>query len=231
MAKGQVGISDKQAAARFWQVTGTVAMALYAHNHDDEEYQKLEDWQKDTYWFFRIGDQGFFIPKPFEVGAIATLAERMLEQAMDDKATGKLFAERLGYMVTDTFSFSPVPQAFQPVLNIYANKDDFTGGPIEGMGMDRLSPELRRRSGTTAVAQGISNLMNSTVGAIGNPENNPLALSPVQVDHLIQGYFGQVGTWAAGMTDVGWRELNGQESPAPALVRISACATLLPEPR
>ncbi|TDX29090.1 hypothetical protein DFO67_108134 [Modicisalibacter xianhensis] len=220
--KGQASVSDRQAAARFWMVTGALAMAtmaLYAHNHDDEEYKKLEDWQKDTYWWFRVGDKAFTIPKPFEVGAIATLTERMLEQAMDDEATGALFRQRLVHMLTDTFSFSPVPQAFQPILNVYSNKDDFTGRPIESMGMDRLSPELRRNSSTTAVGQGISTALNSTAGALGqwlgiSKEDNPLALSPVQVDHLIQGYLGQVGAWAAGMTDVGWRTLNGQESPA-----------------
>lgn len=215
--QGQAGVSDKQAAGRFWAVTGAVAMAsaaLYLHNYDDEEYKKLEDWQKDTYWFLHVGDSGIFIPKPFEVGAISTLVERMLEQVVNDKATGELFAQRLTHMLSDTFSFSPVPQAVQPALNVYSNMDDFTNRPIESMGMDRLSPELRRRSSTTAVAQGISNVLNATLGAIGDTELNPFALSPVQVDHLIQGYFGQVGGYVAGMTDVAWRVMNGKESPA-----------------
>lgn len=215
--KGKANVTDKQAAARFWTVTGAVTMAtiaLYLHNQDDEEYQKLEDWQKDTYWFFRAGNQAFFIPKPFEVGAIATLAERMTEQFVDDKATGKLFAQRLGHMMTDTFSFSPVPQMMQPALDIYANYDAFTGRPIEGMGMERLSPELRRRANTSKAAEWISGALNSTVGAIGDPDKNPLALSPVQVDHLIGGYFGQVGTWVASSADVAWRAATGVENPA-----------------
>ncbi|WP_052384078.1 LPD38 domain-containing protein [Litchfieldella xinjiangensis] len=215
--KGKANVTDKQAAARFWSVTGALAMAtvaLYLHNQDDEEYQKLEDWQKDTYWFVRFGDQAFFIPKPFEVGAIATMAERVTEQFTDDQATGRVFRERLMHMMTDTFSFSPVPQAMQPALDIYANYDAFTGRPIEGMGMDRLSPELRRRDSTSKAAEWISNALNSTVGAIGDPEKNPLALSPVQVDHLIGGYFGQVGSWAAASGDVAWRAATGQASPA-----------------
>lgn len=215
--KGKAGVTEKQAAARFWTVTGAVTLAtiaLYLHNQDDEEYQKLEEWQKDTYWFFRAGNQAFFIPKPFEVGAIATLAERMTEQFVDDKATGKLFAQRLGHMMTDTFSFSPVPQMMQPALDIYANYDAFTGRPIESMGMERLSPELRRRANTSKAAEWISGALNSTVGAIGDPDKNPLALSPVQVDHLIGGYFGQVGTWVASSADVAWRAATGVENPA-----------------
>ena len=214
--KGKANVTDKQAAARFWTVTGAVTLAtvaLYLNNQDDEEYQKLEDWQKDTYWFFRVGEQAFFIPKPFEVGAIATMAERMTEQFVDDEATGKLFVERMRHMMTDTFSFSPVPQMVQPALDVYANYDAFTQRPIESMGMDRLSPELRRRTSTTQLASGISSLLNSTVGAIGNSETNPLALSPVQVDHLISGYLGQVGSWAAASGDVAWNVATGRDDP------------------
>jgi len=209
--------TDKQAAGRFWAVTGAVVaatVALYLHNQDDEEYQKLEDWQKDTYWFFRAGDQAFFIPKPFEVGAIATMAERITEQFADDQATGALFRERMAHMMTDTFSFSLVPQMMQPALDVYANYDAFTQRPIEGMGMERLSPELRKRSSTSKAGEWISGALNSTVGALGNPETNPLALSPVQVDHLIGGYLGQVGSWVASSGDVAWRAASGQEAPA-----------------
>lgn len=208
MGKGTEG--DKAAAARFATVTGalTVAsIALYLANADDDEYRKLEDWQKDSYWFFRIGDNAFFLPKPFEVGAIATMAERLTEQMVDDKATGKLFADRLKDMLTQTFSFSPVPQMFQPVLDIYSNKDAFTGRDIESMGMDRLSKGLRSRENTTAAATALSAVSR----ALG--DESPVALSPVQADHLIRGYFGTVGATAAGLVDTIWRGATGQESP------------------
>ena len=199
------GVTDKQSAGRFWAVTGTLAittMMLYLHNQDDEEYQKLENWQKDTYWFIRFDDQGYFILKPFEVSAISTIVERITEQFVDDKATGKLFRKRMLSMLTDTFSFSPVPQAVQPLLDIYSNYDAFTERPIESMGIDRLSPELRKRASTSKVGEWGSQFLNATIGAIGSPGTNPFALNPVQMDHLIWGYFGQVGTWVAGAGDV-----------------------------
>jgi hypothetical protein len=214
---GEANVSDKQAAGRFWSVTGALAMAtvaLYLHNYDDEEYQKLEDWQKDTYWFFRFGDNAFFIPKPFEVGAIATMAERITEQFVDDQATGKVFRERMMHMMNETFAITAVPQMVQPALDVYSNYDAFTQRPIESMGMDRLSPELRKRSSTTKTAELISGALNNTVGAIGSPDTNPFALSPVQVDHLIGGYLGQVGTWVAGSGDVAWNVATGKEDPA-----------------
>ncbi|WP_110647617.1 LPD38 domain-containing protein [Salinicola peritrichatus] len=215
--KGEAGVSDRQAAARFWSVAGALTLAtvaLYLHNRDDEDYQKLEEWQKDTYWFFKVGDQEFFIPKPFEVGAIATMAERVTQQFVDDEATGALFGQRMMHMLTDTFSFSPVPQMMQPALDVYANRDSFTNRPIEGMGDERLSPQLRKRDDSSLAARGASWVLNHSVGAIGDPELNPMALSPLQIDYLIQGYLGQVGSWAIGSADVAWRVFDGKDEPA-----------------
>ncbi|PIA74323.1 hypothetical protein CDR19_04470 [Ectopseudomonas toyotomiensis] len=209
-AMGQGTTSDKQAAARFSAVTGALTLAsiaLYLANADDDEYRKLEDWQKDAYWFIRIGDNAFFIPKPFEVGAIATMAERVTEQLVDDKATGKLFADRLKDMMMQTFSFNPVPQMFQPVIDIYSNRDAFTGRDIETAGMERLSKGLRSRDSTTVAAQAVS----SASRVFG--DETPFALSPVQADHLIRGYFGTVGANAAGIIDTVWRGATGQEAP------------------
>lgn len=209
-AMGQGTASDKQAAARFSAVTGALTLAsiaLYLANADDDEYRKLEDWQKDAYWFIRIGDNAFFIPKPFEVGAIATMAERVTEQLVDDKATGKLFADRLKDMMMQTFSFNPVPQMFQPVIDIYSNRDAFTGRDIETAGMERLSKGLRSRDSTTVAAQAVS----SASRVFG--DETPFALSPVQADHLIRGYFGTVGANAAGIIDTVWRGATGQEAP------------------
>lgn len=217
ITRNDATVSDKQAAARFWAVAGAVTMAtvaLYLNNHDDEDYQKLEEWQKDTYWFFKVGNQAFFIPKPFEVGAIATMAERITQQFVDDEATGSLFAQRMGHMLTGTFAFSPVPQMMQPALDIYSNRDSFTDRPIEGMGDERVSPELRKRDSTSRIAQGASWLLNNSVGAVGNPDTNPMALSPLQIDHLIQGYLGQVGAWAASSVDVAWNTFDGKDEPA-----------------
>ncbi|MFG6159616.1 LPD38 domain-containing protein [Halomonas sp. 1390] len=207
--------TDKQVAGRFWAVTGAVSLAmlaLYLENRDEEWFKELEEWEKDTYTHFNIGDQLYRIPNPFEVGAIGTMMIRTAEQFLDDEATGELFAQRMGHMLTQTFAVG-MPQIMQPALDVYANKDSFTNRPIENMGMQRLSPELRQRYSTTAVATGVSQLLNSTVGALGNPETNPLALSPVQVDHLIQGYLGQVGAWGAGMADTFWRASQGHEAP------------------
>src|SRR5690606_13075375 len=184
---GTATAADRKSFARFAAVTGALSllsMLLYLRNWDDEEYRKLEDWQRDTYWFLRFGDNAFFVPKPFEVGAIATLAERALEQFIDTTVAGRKFAERLWAMLTDTFALD-LPQMIKPPYELAVNRNTFTGRPIEDIGMQRLSPSLRVRPGTSRLAEVISRGMEAVVG--------DAALSPVQIDHLIAGYLGQVG--------------------------------------
>ena len=210
----ETSIEEKKAAARFSAVVGALSVAtmtLFAHNQDDEEYRKAPDWLKDSYWWFRIPetDHVITIPKPFEVGAIATVTERLLEQGMDDEATGKLFRERIWHMLTGTFAFSAVPQMFQPALDVYANKDSFTERQIETMGQSRLSKSNRVNEGTTGAAKMLSKV---TTGVFGEDSN--YALSPVQMDFLIGGYLGQIGAWVSAIPDVAIRQFSDTEKPS-----------------
>jgi hypothetical protein len=175
---------------------------------DDEDWKKREDWDRDAYWWFKIGGQAYRIPKPFEVGAIGTLAERTAELMFNDEMTGKRYMERVSHMLSGTFSFNPVPQAFKPLLDLYANKDSFTGRAIESQADQRLRPQDRYSERTPEVAK--------FLGGLGLPDPAQLvkgeysALSPKQVEHLVRGYFSWVGTAAMTVSDFGLRPLAGR---------------------
>ena len=210
-AFGKGSESDKIRAKRFSVVTGALMVAsigLYLHNQDDEDYQALEDWKKDTYWFFKFGDAAFFVPKPFEVGAIATMAERMTELYTDENAGGELFKERLWHMITQTFAFSPVPQMAAPILDVYANRDPFRDRPIESYWEQTLSPSLRFRSSSTMQMRWLSEKLENAFG-----DDSFLSPSPKQLDYLWNGYLGSVGSYAAGIADTLWRSAQGIEAP------------------
>lgn len=211
---GKGTTSDKQAFARFAAVVGALTLAsvaLYLRNKDDEDYRKLEDWQRDTYWVIKIGGNMFFIPKPFEVGSIATMGERLMEQFVDPTVGGDKLASRALHMLSDTFAMNPTPQALKPLLELGYNENTFTGRPIEDQSMQRLSPSLRSRPDTTRLAEASSRGIESALDTIGAGDS---ALSPVQIDHLIQGYMGAVGSTAVGMADTFWRGAQGEELPA-----------------
>ena len=186
--------TDKQKAEAFGYTTLAVAgasMALYMIFKDDEDYKKRDEWDRDNFWWFKLPgmDFAFRVPKPFEIGAFGTMAERTLEQIIDQEAEGKQFGDSIKRMLGDTFALNPVPQMFKPVLDLYANKDSFTGSPIESAGMERLSKQERAADTTSPLAIALGG-MTTILGEKGE-------LSPVQVDYAIKAYFGWLGSTAA----------------------------------
>ena len=186
--------SDKQKAKTFSTVamTATLAsMALYLAFKDDEDFKKREQWDRDYFWWFKVPgtDLAFRIPKPFEIGAIATLAERTLEQIVDDSAESKMFTESLGKMVWQTFSLNPTPQFFKPLIDIYANKESFTNAPIETAGMERLSKQERKTDQTSPLAIALGGVSNALSNVLGKESE----MSPAQIDYLIRAYLGWFG--------------------------------------
>jgi hypothetical protein len=193
------GFSDTGQRKRMVAVMGGVAMAsmlLYLAYKDDDEFKEREDWDRDTYWWFKLpGDKkAIRLPKPFEIGAIGTMAERILEQFVDDKVHGELFAERLGFALRETFALGVTPQVAKPVLELMANKNFFTDRPIETLAMQNLSPTNRRKAWTSETAIGMSFLFSKIPW-------EKVQLSPVQIEHLVQGYLGWVGATTLGAVD------------------------------
>jgi hypothetical protein len=131
-------------------------------------------------------DAAVRIPKPFEIGALGTIAERTAEQIFDESAEGKQFTDALSRMVFDTFAMNPLPQVIKPLVDLYANKDSFTGSPIETAGMEALSKAERKTENTSPLASALSIGLSYVL-----PEK--AELSPVQVDYAIKGYFGWLG--------------------------------------
>lgn len=200
---GKASDTERQKAAKFATVTGAVvatAFILYLSQKDDEDWKKREDWDRDAFFWFKIPgtDKAVRIPKPFEMGAIATIFERALEQMVDSSVEGKVFGKRLAAVLHDTFAINPIPQFIRPLYDVARNKDGFTDRPIESMGMERLSVENRVSPGTSgaAVAIGTVNSMFAefaskvTGGAINSQS---VQFSPIQYDYMIKGYLGWVG--------------------------------------
>lgn len=181
------------------------SMALMLAYGDDDDWKKREDWDRDNSWWFKVGGVAFRIPKPFEVGAIGTIAERSLELLISDEMTGKRFGERMRDLLMHNLSMNPTPQLIKPMIDLYANKDGFSGRDIETQGMEKLRPEDRYTARTSEVARflGQIGLPNPAQLLMGRVEG----LSPVQIDHLIRGYFSWVGTSATTMLDYGIRPM------------------------
>lgn len=71
------------------------------------------------------------------------------------------------------------PQLIKPAIENVANYDFFKESPIVPRGLEGLSPKLQTKGDTSDIAKIIG---------------NTLSLSPIQIDHLIGGYTGKLGT-------------------------------------
>lgn len=176
---------------RFMAVSGAVAMAsvmLYLAQADDEDYKALPDWVRETYWPVKVGDVFVYIPKPFEVGALGTIAERATEMMLggDDYKTAD-FGRTLAGVLSDQLAMNPVPQMVRPAMEAAFNYDSFRGRPIDSMAQERLPAEDRFTARTSAGAV----LAGQATG-----------MSPQRIAHLMRGYFGWLGTQALNLSDV-----------------------------
>mgnify|MGYP000435073324 CR=1 FL=1 len=193
-----IDATDAQKAQQFSVVMGAVTLAslmLYMAFKDDEEFKKREQWDRDNFWWFKLPgmESAIRVPKPFEIGAIGTMAERVAEQIFDQGAEGKVFEQSMKRMLTDTFAINPIPQMIKPLVDLYANKDSFTGAPIETAGMERLSKDQRIAERTSPLAIALSKVSNVFL-----PESTEV--SPVQADYAIKAYLGWLGgtiSWAS----------------------------------
>lgn len=186
--------------------TGMLALmssGLYLLNRDNPHYRDMEDWKKDANWHFYIPgldgkEQHFMWPKIWEIGAIASVAERSTEKllAHDPEGLGKDFARIVG----QTFGINFMPQIAAPLAEQYANKNSFTRAPIETEGMENLQPFLRAKPGTSetlkalgmATRDVIPDDLKHSARKMGITEET-FQVNPVRTEALLRGYF---NTWA-----------------------------------
>ena len=185
---------DAAKAKRFSMVAASTMLAsmlLYLAFKDDDDFKRREQWDRDNFWWIKLPgmDSALRIPKPFELGAFGTMAERILEQIVDKDVEGKQFGDSLSRMLTNTFSLNPVPQFVKPMVDLYANKDSFTSAPIETAGMEKLSKQMRVTDQTSPIAVALGGISH----AVANVTGEGTELSPVQIDYAIRSYLGWMG--------------------------------------
>lgn len=162
------------------------SLALLAANWDDERYEELPDWDKDANWHFFVGDQHFRIPKPFEIGVLfGTIPERMV-RAMGDKDSGAKFGKAVARAIGDTFALNPTPQIVKPLVEAAFNYDTFRGGPIDGPQDLNVQAEARYNEQTSLLMRELGELTG---------------FSPKQLEHLVIGYTGTMGSYVMAAAD------------------------------
>ncbi len=173
---------------------GTIAMlsaGLYLLNRDDPRYADLPDWDRDSNWHFFVGDQHFRYPKIWEIGAMASAAERSVEKitAGDPAGLGKDFAR----IIKQTFSLNLMPQIIAPIDEQRKNRNSFTNAPIETPGMENVQPFLRSKPGTSETMK--------AAGMATRDLPEALQVNPARAEALLRGYFNTYALYGLMISD------------------------------
>ena len=188
------GVAHDPNKAAIGAKTAMVALSsvgLYLLNRDDPRYQDLNDWDRDSNWHFFIGDQHFRYPKIWEVGAVASVAERATEKLMQDdpQGLGKDFARIVGH----TFNLNFMPQIVAPLYEQATNRNNFTKAPLETPGMENVQPFLRAKPNTSETMRAIG------MASRDLPES--LQVNPVRAEALLRGYLNTWGMYGLMLSD------------------------------
>jgi diguanylate cyclase (GGDEF)-like protein len=173
-------------------------MALWFAFRDDERYKDLEEWDKDTYFHWWVGDSHFRLPKGFEVGAIFnTIPERIFEFAYsNENDNGKLLLRRWGYMIAETFNMNPLPQALKPFAESYFNYNFFTGRDIESTYEENKLPPERYKYYTSQTMVELARMLPKEFDTASQKIRNPLHLQ-----NFFAGWTGTLGRYAMMASD------------------------------
>lgn len=153
------------------------SVLLWYMNKDDERYQELPEWEKDTFWIIPGKENMYRVPKPFEAGVLfGTSFERMLQYFDDAKNNRKgVGFKGFGDRVIDSLAPSFMPTAMIPVVEAMTNYSLFRQRNIIPQSQENLPAHLQYGANTSEVAKFVGDKIN---------------VSPYIVDNTIRGYGG-----------------------------------------
>jgi N12 class adenine-specific DNA methylase len=205
---------NEATAKRFWTVTGmyvTASVMLALSMAGDDDYENAEDFEKETYHLFKIPgvDRLLKIPRPFEIGAMASIAERIAQQLVAESPDPEFAAGRIINILGSQMRLNPIPQVSRPALEIWANKSFFTGRDIESQGLQYKEKSQRGYGRTPIPATGLAKALS-----IFGEDTPILSRSPVEIDYLVNAYLGWLGAFTLSGTDAILRPLMGITAPS-----------------
>ena len=198
------------------------SLAAYAlaakDDRERDEYVNMPAWRRDLFWNLKVAPNTWLaIPKPFLLGAAGSTGERLVQAAHEayrgkdpKEALAHAFEGHLGSLLKATIPVdeaSLIPAIVKPIIEIAANHDFFSDKSIvPDYDRDRT---VANREGTAYA---------SRMGQLGQFLSFN-SIDARNVDHIIRGYLGNIGSLAMGASDI------GSETKAGSLQRAASQAS------
>jgi hypothetical protein len=199
--KGVSKTDHQRRVQKNFLIRGTTMMALSSMYwflmQDDEEYKKQEQEVRDNNWIIPVIYAR--IPIPFEVGVLfKVIPERLLAFAFGGD-TGEDLADSMERALRSTFGVNYLPQTILPLVEARTNYSYFTMRPIVGQALEGVRPGLQVGPNTTQIAQTVGNALN---------------VSPIKIDHVVQGYTGTMGMYLVSAIDAIFDAMSDTQKPS-----------------
>jgi len=193
-------VARKRAMIGFLSRGGLITTATLMYSamaHDSDEWKDASPEERDDNWIL----YGLKIPIPFEVGVIFKLIPERIIRQMDGEQSSRQTSLSLKRALVNTFQFNLFgPQVVKPALEVMMNHSFFTGREITptylGEGKRLAFERVRPTTNQLAVL-------------ISEASAPMLDVSALEVEHLLKGYTGTLGTYTMEAMDWILRELPG----------------------
>jgi hypothetical protein len=174
----------------------------YAMAMDDDDYYKNAK-PRDRYTNFFVPlpgvDEPLKLPIPYEFGFFFSAGV-----ALADAIKGEVDTPQQLRALKDMFvnaipgsSNLGMPQIIKPIAEVYANKNFYSGNPLVSSRLEKLDPVAQYNTNTTELAKFMAKMVPG--------------LSPIQIEHIVSGYLGQIPLMVVATTNDLFRD--GKDEP------------------
>lgn len=215
------------------------SVLLWYVNKDDERVQQLPQWQKDMFWIVATDDwqpatardiedsppyllrqtngrweinKGtlYRIPKPHEVGLIfgSGIEHALNAMVKDDPKAYEAMTKSL----REAFLPGYIPDFAQPVLEEWANKSFFTGGPIVPFDAEDALPEVQYTTYTTELTKALGRTLGQ-FPALYSSKRTAHTVAPATIENYVRQWSGGLGMLALQLADGGLRKAGVLPDP------------------
>ena len=194
-ARGQMPFNEQLAIKRKFINNAMLLMGVgvaYAMAMDDDDYYKNAK-PKDRYSNFFLHlpgvDEPVKLPIPYESGWFFSAAVAAVD-AIKGETDGKQQWQALRdifLLSVPGYSSMFAPQLIKPIAEVWSNKQFYNGQDLESKRLQNLTPDQRYNRNTTELAKAVSKAV-------------PI-LSPIQIEHIVSGYLGQLPIMAMAAAD------------------------------
>ena len=175
-------------------------IAYYMMVKDEDEYRNNKREKRDNNYLLPTPFGALWFPIAFEVGIITkVIPERILDMLMADPVEQDPL--KSFYLQANNSLNFPITQAglgiqlFKPLHEVIANRNDYTGSEIVPYHMLGLEPELQAYRSTNAFSKQLGDFFD---------------MSPLKIDHILNGYSGTLGGYVLSVMDMAVRQATGE---------------------